>query len=211
MAGTHAASIDRPDRSSVSAAEPDLGLRAGRTGSQAVSIEQLMQIDVTLAARRPAPIATAPTAISVVTGDDIRRAGATTLADAVALADGVHVARFNNGTWSVTARGFAAVAGNKMLAARSKPPPRCARPRRGRRGGCPRADRDDAVPIRRDRDHGRQRGGGIPAIAVTAYASVSDRASALASGYEAHVAKPFEPDALAQTVAMLRRAQIRRS
>jgi CheY-like chemotaxis protein len=50
-----------------------------------------------------------------------------------------------------------------------------------------------------------------PAIAVTAYASVSDRASALASGYEAHVAEPFEPDALAQTVAMLRRAQIRPS
>jgi CheY-like chemotaxis protein len=50
-----------------------------------------------------------------------------------------------------------------------------------------------------------------PAIAVTAYASVSDRASALASGYEAHVATPFEPDALAQTVAMLRRAQIRPS
>src|SRR5882672_1453383 len=40
-----------------------------------LSIEQLMQIDVTLAARRPEPIATAPTAISVVTGDDIRRAG----------------------------------------------------------------------------------------------------------------------------------------
>ncbi len=40
-----------------------------------LSIEQLMQIDVTLAARRPKPIATAPTAISVVTGDDIRRAG----------------------------------------------------------------------------------------------------------------------------------------
>ena len=29
--------------------------------------------------------------------------------------DGVHVARFNNGTWSVTARGFAAVAANKMV------------------------------------------------------------------------------------------------
>jgi iron complex outermembrane recepter protein len=27
----------------------------------------------------------------------------------------VHVARFNNGTWSMTARGFAAVAANKML------------------------------------------------------------------------------------------------
>ena len=80
-----------------------------------LSIEQLMQIDVTLATRTPEPLATAPTAISIVTGDDIRRAGVSTIADAVALADGVHVARFNNGTWSVTARGFAAVAANKML------------------------------------------------------------------------------------------------
>ena len=80
-----------------------------------LSIEQLMQIDVTLATRRPEPVATAPTAISVITGDDIRRSGVTTLADAIALADGVHVARFNNGTWSITARGFAAVAANKML------------------------------------------------------------------------------------------------
>lgn len=80
-----------------------------------LTIEQLMQIDVTLATRTPEPVATAPTAISILTGDDIRRAGITTLADAVALADGVHVARFNNGTWSVTARGFAAVTANKML------------------------------------------------------------------------------------------------
>jgi iron complex outermembrane receptor protein len=74
-----------------------------------------MEIDITLSARRPEPIAASPTAVSLVTGDDIRRAGVTTLADAVALADGVHVARFNNGTWSVAARGFAAVAANKML------------------------------------------------------------------------------------------------
>ena len=80
-----------------------------------LSIEQLMQIDVTLATRRPEPVAATPTAISVVTGDEIRRAGVTTLADAIALADGVHVARFNNGTWSVTARGFASVTANKML------------------------------------------------------------------------------------------------
>ena len=80
-----------------------------------LSIEELMRIDVTLATRRPEPVSTAPTAISIVTRDDIRRAGVTTLADAVALADAAHVARFNNGTWSVAARGFAAVSANKML------------------------------------------------------------------------------------------------
>jgi hypothetical protein len=44
-------------------------------------------------------VASAPTAIPFATGDDLRRAGVTTLADSVALADGVHVARFNNGIW----------------------------------------------------------------------------------------------------------------
>ena len=63
-----------------------------------LSIEQLMQIDVTLATRCPEPVATAPTVISVVTGEDIRRSGVTTLADAIGLADGIHVARFNTGT-----------------------------------------------------------------------------------------------------------------
>lgn len=75
--------------------------------------------------------------------------------------------------------------------------------------GMPREDGYEL--IRRVRSRSPERGGGVPAIAVTAYASVKDGASALASGYEAHVAKPFEPETLAQVVATLRRAQIRRS
>ena len=199
-------------------------LPAGATASQPapqdlkrLTIEQLMQIDVTLAARRPEPIATAPTAISVVTGDDIRRAGVTTLADAVALADGVHVARFNNGTWSVTARGFAAVAANKMLVmidGRTVYSPLFT----GVFWNALDYELEDIDRIEVIRGPGAtlwgrpaERGGAIPAIAVTAYAAASDRASALAAGYEAHVAKPFEPEALAQAVAMLCRAQARPS
>ena len=75
--------------------------------------------------------------------------------------------------------------------------------------GMPREDGYEL--IRRVRSRPLERGGGIPAIAVTAYASASERESALVSGYEAHVAKPFEPEALAQTVAALCRAQIRPS
>ena len=67
-----------------------------------LSIEELMRIDVTTTSRQPQPIGTTAAAISVITGDDIRRAGATTIADALALADGVHVARFNNGTWAIS-------------------------------------------------------------------------------------------------------------
>jgi iron complex outermembrane receptor protein len=80
-----------------------------------LSIEELLRIDVTTTARRPQPIGTTAAAISVITGDDIRRAGVTTIADALLLADGVHVARFNNGTWAISPRGFNSNTANKLL------------------------------------------------------------------------------------------------
>jgi PAS domain S-box-containing protein len=42
---------------------------------------------------------------------------------------------------------------------------------------------------------------GIPAIALTAYARSEDRTRALLAGYQAHVAKPAEPNELVATVA----------
>jgi iron complex outermembrane receptor protein len=80
-----------------------------------LSLEQLMDVDVTLVTRRPEPVSTAAAAISVITAEDIRRSGVTTIADAIALADGVHVARFNNGTWAISARGFNQNTANKLL------------------------------------------------------------------------------------------------
>ena len=80
-----------------------------------LSLEELQRIDVTTTARRPQPIGSTAAAISVITGDDIRRAGVTTIADALLLADGVHVARFNNGTWAISPRGFNSNTANKLL------------------------------------------------------------------------------------------------
>ena len=74
-----------------------------------------MQVEVLVAARQPESADSAAAALSVISRDDIRRAGVTTIADALALADGVHVARFNNGTWAITARGFNANTANKLL------------------------------------------------------------------------------------------------
>ena len=90
-------------------------LAAAQDDLKRLSIEELMRIDVTTTSRQPQPIGTTATAISVITGDDIRRAGATTIADALALADGVHVARFNNGTWAISPRGFNSNVANKLL------------------------------------------------------------------------------------------------
>ena len=57
--------------------------------------------------------------------------------------------------------------------------------------------------LRRLRARPAERGGTIPAVAVTAYASTTDRSSTQAAGYQAHVAKPFEPGDVARLVRRL--------
>jgi CheY-like chemotaxis protein len=54
--------------------------------------------------------------------------------------------------------------------------------------------------IRRVRALPADRGGLIPAVAITAYATNGDRARALSSGFQLHVPKPFDPIELARTV-----------
>jgi signal transduction histidine kinase/ActR/RegA family two-component response regulator len=57
--------------------------------------------------------------------------------------------------------------------------------------------------IRRLRARPAAAGGSVPAIAITAYASSGDRAATRAAGYQAHIAKPFEPAEIARLVAQL--------
>jgi CheY-like chemotaxis protein/two-component sensor histidine kinase len=62
---------------------------------------------------------------------------------------------------------------------------------------------DGYALIRRIRARAASEGGSVPAIAVTAYASQHDRAAAQSAGYQAHIAKPFEPAAVASLIAHL--------
>jgi len=48
-----------------------------------------------------------------------------------------------------------------------------------------------------------ERGGRIPAVALTAYAGVEDRMRALSAGYQIHIPKPVEPAELTTVVAKL--------
>ncbi|MDO9016706.1 MAG: PAS domain S-box protein [Deltaproteobacteria bacterium] len=50
-----------------------------------------------------------------------------------------------------------------------------------------------------------EKGGRVPAVALTAYASMSDRTRALMEGFQNHVAKPTEPQELLAAVAALAR------
>jgi CheY-like chemotaxis protein len=50
---------------------------------------------------------------------------------------------------------------------------------------------------------------GVPAAALTAFASDEDRRRALAAGSQVHLSKPVDPDVLVDTIAMLgRRASV---
>ena len=67
--------------------------------------------------------------------------------------------------------------------------------------GMPREDGFEL--IRKVRTLEPERGGRIPAIALTAYARSEDRARALAAGYEMHVSKPVEPAQLSNALGDL--------
>ena len=64
-------------------------------------------------------------------------------------------------------------------------------------------EQDSYELIRRIRSLPAEHGGHTPAAALTAFTSTEDRLRALASGYQMHIPKPFEPTALAAAIASL--------
>ncbi len=80
-----------------------------------MTLEELMNLDVTSVAKEPEPYAEAPAAIEVITGDDIRRSGATLIPQALRLADNLEVAQVTSSSWDIGARGFNSSVGNKLL------------------------------------------------------------------------------------------------
>ena len=53
-----------------------------------------------------------------------------------------------------------------------------------------------------------ERGGKVAALALTAFAGLADAARAHASGYQEHLAKPINPDALAEAILALKRRHL---
>jgi iron complex outermembrane receptor protein len=80
-----------------------------------VSLEELGQIEVTTASKEPVKASRTPAAIYVITQEDIRRSGATTIPEALRLAPGVEVARVDSNTWSLGMRGFGSTLSRSVL------------------------------------------------------------------------------------------------
>lgn len=80
-----------------------------------MSLESLMEVEVTSAARKEQKLSETAAAIHVISREDIRRSGATSLAEALRLAPGVQVARVNSDAWAISVRGFNNIVSNKLL------------------------------------------------------------------------------------------------
>jgi iron complex outermembrane receptor protein len=82
---------------------------------RSLSVEQLMNVEVTSVTRYPVKLLRAASAIQVITQEDIRRSGATSIAEVLRLADNLEVAQKNSHDWAISARGFNTALANKML------------------------------------------------------------------------------------------------
>ncbi|HNH52991.1 MAG TPA: TonB-dependent receptor plug domain-containing protein, partial [Nitrosomonas sp.] len=79
-----------------------------------LSIEELIQIKITSVSRREQKLSGTPSAIFVITQEDIRRSGATSIPEALRMAPGVEVARVGTDKWSISVRGFNGRFANKL-------------------------------------------------------------------------------------------------
>src|SRR5690606_19316319 len=90
---------------------------AGRTLSELVdlSLEELGNLQVTSVSLREESLSGAAASIFVITGDDIRRSGATSLPEALRMAPNLNVARADANNYAISARGFNDTLANKLL------------------------------------------------------------------------------------------------
>lgn len=77
-------------------------------------IEDLLKITVTSVSRIEQSAWAAPAAVFVLTNEDIKRSGATTIPDALRMVPGIQVARISADKWAVSARGFNSGSANKL-------------------------------------------------------------------------------------------------
>jgi iron complex outermembrane receptor protein len=82
-----------------------------------LSLEELMHVDVevTSVSRRPQRASESAAAIFVLTQEEIRRSGATSLPEVLRLVPGMQVARISSNTWAISVRGFDGQYSNKLL------------------------------------------------------------------------------------------------
>lgn len=80
-----------------------------------MSIEELMQTEITSVSKKEQKIADAAAAVYVITKEDIRRSGANNIPDALRMVPGLEVASISSGTWAVQSRNVNSSLVNELL------------------------------------------------------------------------------------------------
>ncbi len=80
-----------------------------------LSIEELADLEVTSVSKKPQKISRSAAAIFVITGEDIRRSGVTSIPEALRMVPGLNVAKIDANKWAVSSRGFNGTYANKLL------------------------------------------------------------------------------------------------
>lgn len=80
-----------------------------------MDISQLMDITITSLSKKPQNLSEAAAAVYVISNEDIRSSGVTSIPEALALAPGLQVARISSSKWAISCRGFAGYTSNKLL------------------------------------------------------------------------------------------------
>jgi iron complex outermembrane recepter protein len=80
-----------------------------------LSIEDLLNLKITSASKKPESASRVPAAVYVLTAEDIRRSGVTSIPEALRMVPGLQVARIDANKWAVSSRGFNSRTANKLL------------------------------------------------------------------------------------------------
>ncbi len=82
---------------------------------KALSLEELANMEVSIASKTPQSVEKVPAAVFVITSEDIRRSTATSIPELLRMVPGINVAQIDGSHWAVSARGFNGRFANKLL------------------------------------------------------------------------------------------------
>ena len=81
----------------------------------AMSVEDLMNLQVTSVSKRTQKVADAAAAVFVITQEDIQRSGARNIPETLRMVPGLQVARIDENKWAISSRGFNGRFADKLL------------------------------------------------------------------------------------------------
>ena len=97
------------------AAAADIRVSLSSADLSSMSLEDLANVEISSVSKRPERLTSAAASVYVITREDIRRSGFTSIPDILSLAPNLSVARQDASQYAITARGFNSTTANKLL------------------------------------------------------------------------------------------------